>query len=152
MSLEKLASEGWYKAEPASAREIADLFSIVSRAEKDATVAEISDDLRFHAAYNGLLALANIALRANGYRAPQQMGHQRVIESLEYTLTTETPENRERWVRKIKTHSKKRNISSYDFAGGIAPQDLEQAIRDVGTLRAQVERYLREVHAELLVN
>jgi hypothetical protein len=48
----------------------------------------ISDDLRFHAAYNGILTLANIALQANGFRvSPGQGHHQRVIESLEHTLT-----------------------------------------------------------------
>ena len=149
MSIERLEQTGWYKVEPTSPQEITALFSIVDRDQRDAAVAEVSDDLRFHAAYNGLLTLANIALRANGYRAPNQMGHQRVIESLEYTLATETEEGCERWVRKIKSHSRKRNAASYDYAGGVSPQDLEQAIRDLPDLRARVERYLREVHPEL---
>jgi hypothetical protein len=84
MSLEKLAQLGWYKAEPSSKREIADLFSIVDRSQADLKAENISDDLRFHAAYNGILALANIALRASGFRVSQGQGHhQRVIESLE---------------------------------------------------------------------
>ena len=61
MSLEKLVQQGWYKAEPSSAREIADLFSIVDRSQADSKVEGISDDLRFQAAYNGLLTLADIA-------------------------------------------------------------------------------------------
>jgi len=47
MSLEKLVQLGWYKAEPTSAKEIADLFSIVDRSQADSRVEGISDDLRF---------------------------------------------------------------------------------------------------------
>ena len=90
MSLEKLVQLGWYKAEPSSPREIADLVSIVDRSQADLKVEGISDDLRFQAAYNGVLTLANIALRASGFRVSLSQGHdQRVIESLERTLTTQ---------------------------------------------------------------
>ena len=113
MSLEKLVQLGWYKAEPSSAKEIADLFSIVDRSQADLAVKGISDDLRFHAAYNAILTLANIALRANGFRVSLGQGHhQRVIESLEHTLTTQDTATREKWVRKIKSHSQKRNATS----------------------------------------
>ena len=47
MSLEKLVQLGWYKAEPSSPKEIADLFSIVDRSQADMKVEGISDDLRF---------------------------------------------------------------------------------------------------------
>ncbi len=50
MSLEKLIQLGWCKPEPSSSKEIADLFSIVDRAQADLKVEGISDDLRFHAA------------------------------------------------------------------------------------------------------
>ena len=90
MSLDKLVQIGWYKAEPSSPREIADLFSIVDRSQADLKVEGISDDLRFQAAYNGVLTLANIGLRASGFRVSLGQGHhQRVIESLEHTLTTQ---------------------------------------------------------------
>jgi hypothetical protein len=69
-----LAQLGWYKAEPSSPREIADLFSIVNRSLADLAVEGISDDLRLHAAYNGILTLANIALRANGFRVSPGRG------------------------------------------------------------------------------
>jgi hypothetical protein len=151
MSLEKLVQLGWYKAEPSSAKEIADLFSIVDRSQADLAVTGISDDLRFHAAYNGLLTLANIVLRASGYRVSLGQGHhQRVIESLEHTLTTQDQTTREKWVRKIKLHSQKRNTTSYDLAGGVSPNDLAQIIKDLATLRQQVNEWLEEAHPELL--
>ena len=151
MSLEKLAQLGWYKAEPSSAKEIADLFSIVDRSQADSRVEDISDDLRFQAAYNGILTLANIALRASGFRVSLGQGHhQRVIESLEFTLTTQDATAREKWVRKIKSHSQKRNATSYDLAGGVSPTELAQVMKDLSSLREQVNVWLKEAHPELL--
>ena len=153
MSLEKLAQIGWYKPEPTSPQEIADLFSIVDRSVADLKVEDISDDLRFHAAYNAILTLANVALRASGYRVSLGQGHhQRVIESLESTLTTQDAGARERWVRKIKSHAQKRNATSYDLAGGVSPSDLAQVIRDLSALREQVEAFLKDNHPGLLAN
>lgn len=88
MSLEKLVQLGWYKAEPSSPKEIADLFSIVDRSQADSRVEGISDDLRFQAAYNGILTLANIALRASGCRPARD------IESpvVEFGLNRRSPE------------------------------------------------------------
>jgi hypothetical protein len=151
MNLEKLEQLGWYRAEPTSTEEIADLFSIVDRCQADLKVEGISEDLRFHAAYNGILTLANIALRATGYRVSLSQGHhQRVIESLVYTLTTCDGDTRDRWVRKIKSHSQKRNTTSYDSAGGVSPIDLAQIMGDLPALRERVEAYLMEIHPELL--
>jgi hypothetical protein len=151
MSLENLVQLGWYKTEASSAKEIADLFSIVDRSQADLAVDGISDDLRFHAAYNGILTLANIALRANGFRVSLGQGHhQRVIESLEHTLTTQDTTIREKWVRKIKSHSQKRNATSYDLAGGVSPTDLAQIIKDLTVMREQVNAWLEAVHPELL--
>jgi len=119
----------------------------------DLKVEGISDDLRFQAAYNGILTLANIALRASGFRVSSGSGHhQRVIESLEYTLTTQDGNAREKWVRKIKVYSQKRNATSYDLAGGVSPNDLGQIIRDLSALKEQIEVCLRETHSELLLN
>jgi len=123
----------------------------VDRCLTDLNVEGISDDLRFQAAYNGILTLTNIALRASGFRVSLGQGHhQRVIESLEYTLTTQDGDGRERWIRKIKAHSQKRNTTSYDSAGGVSPNDLAQIIRDLPALRAQIETFLKEMHPELV--
>ena len=76
--------------------------------------------------------------------------HQRVIESLEHTLTTQDATAREKWMRKIKSHSQKRNTTSYDLAGGVLPTDLAQVIKDLTVLREQVNAWLIEAHPELL--
>ena len=151
MGLPELVQIGWYKTEPTSPQEIRSLFTIVERSIGDLQVEAISDDLRFQAAYNGILTLANIALRASGYRVSMTQGHhQRTIESLEYTLTTRTEDERARWVRKIKVHSQKRNVASYDLAGGVSPSDLAQIERDLHALQEQVFGWLAVSHPDLI--
>lgn len=53
-------------------------------------------------------------------------------------------------MRKIKSHSQKRNTTSYDLAGGVSPTDLAQVIKDLTVLREQVNAWLKEAHPELL--
>jgi hypothetical protein len=151
MTLEKQAEFGWYKAEPTSAKEIADLLSIVDRSTADSKVDKVSDDLRFQAAYNGVLTLLNIALRASGYRVGGGQGHhQRVIDSMGYTLTTLKADDRQKWIRKVKHYSQKRAAATYDLAGGVSPQDLAQVTKDLTALRKEVEGWLKQHHPELL--
>jgi hypothetical protein len=55
-------------------------------------------------------------------------------------------------VRNIKSHSQKRNSTSYDLAGGVSPDDLAQAMKDLSALKEQVDEWLRAIHPELLPN
>lgn len=57
---------GWLKAEPTSGDEINKLLAIVDRDLKDATES-ISPDWQFGIAYNAVLKLCTILLRAEGY-------------------------------------------------------------------------------------
>jgi hypothetical protein len=103
MSLERWVEYGWLKAEPSSPDEIRDLFGIVTRALNDAKVEAISDDLRFQAAFSAALTIANVALRASGYRTRVQTGHhQTIVESLELTLKSDP-----KLIQKLKVLSKK---------------------------------------------
>jgi hypothetical protein len=146
MSLEKWAEYDWLKAEPPSPNEIANLLSIVVRALADARVDAISDDLRFQAAFSAALTAANIALRASGYRTKVQSGHhQKIVESLEYTLASDP-----RLIHKLRTFSRKRNATSYDAAGGVSEQDLAEAIKLANELHRSVIDWLTANHRELL--
>src|ERR1017187_7201198 len=146
MSLEKWVEYGWLKSEPSSSEEIVGLFGIVTRALKDANVQAISDDLRFQAAFSAALTAANIALRASGYRTRVQAGHhQKIVESLEFTLKADP-----RLIQKLKVLSKKRNATSYDSAGNVSDQELEQAIKVAHELQQDVTRWLDRNHPELM--
>lgn len=146
MTLERYVENSWLRREPTSPQEIADQLGIVARSMSDAAVEDISDDLRFYTAFNAILALANTALRASGYRAATQSGHHtRILESLEFTLGVDG-----RLLRKLFAFSKKRNSASYDSAGSISIQDLLLILDTANNLRATVEEWLKKTHSELL--
>jgi hypothetical protein len=131
MSLEKWVEYGWLQTEPTSRDEIRSLLTIVDRDLRDAKVAGISQDRRFEAAFSTARTAANIALRASGYRTSTQPGHHiKTIESLELTIKADS-----RLIQRMKTFSKKRNVTSYDSAGNISTQELELAIRIAAELR-----------------
>ena len=146
MSLDSYVENAWLKKEPTSSQEIADQLGIVARCMKDAGVEGISDDLRFYTTFNALLALANTALRACGYRTTNQPGHHmRTIETLEYTIGADS-----KTIRKILAFSKKRNIASYDSAGSVSNEELKQILATAESLQHAVHTWLKTTHAELL--
>ena len=146
MSLENYFKNGWLKKEATSPQEIADQLGLVSRCMKDASVEGISDDLRFYTTFNAVLALANIALRASGYRTTTQPGHHmRTIETLEYTVQADN-----KTIRKIMAFSKKRNVASYDSAGSISNEELKQILSTADSLQQTVETWLAANHPELV--
>ena len=146
MSLEKWAEYGWLRAQPTSRDEIQSLLTIVDRDLKDASVAAISEDRRFEAAFNAARTTANIALRASGYRASTQAGHhEKTIESLEFTLMADV-----KLIRRMKILSKKRNATSYDSAGNVSAQELELAIKTATELHRAVVDWLNKNHGDLL--
>jgi hypothetical protein len=121
------------------------LLGIVSRDLNDARVDAISEDRRFEAAFNAARTAANVALRACGYRTATQLGHHlKTIESLELTICAEP-----RLVQKMRVFSKKRNATSYDSAGNVSDQELEEIIRLAGDLQQSVIEWLWENHPEL---
>jgi hypothetical protein len=146
MSLERYVENAWLRREPTSRQEIADQLGIVARSMNDAAVEGISDDLRFYTSFNAVLALANTALRASGYRTTNQQGHHtRTIETLEYTIRADA-----KLIRKLLAFSKKRNVASYDSAGSIPNQELTDILVTTNDLRHSVEIWLRTAHPELV--
>jgi hypothetical protein len=145
MSLEKWAEYGWLRVEPTSREEITGLLGIVFRDLKDAQVDAISADRRFEAAFNAARTAANVALRACGYRTATQLGHHlKTIESLELTIRADP-----RLVQKMRVFSKKRNATSYDSAGNVSDQELEEIVGVANELQEIVIAWLRENHPEL---
>ncbi len=146
MSLEKWVEYGWLKAEPTSRDEIRNLLRIVDRDLKDSRITAVSEDRRFEAAFSAARTAANIALRASGYRTAIQAGHHtKTIESLELTIKADP-----KLIQRLKTLSKKRNVTSYDSAGNISAQELELAIKTATELQTTVVAWLKKNHPELL--
>ena len=68
----------------------------------------------------------------------------KTIESLEFTIQADP-----RLIQKLRVFSKKRNATSYDSAGNVSEQELEEMIRIAEGLRQRVAEWLRENHPEL---
>lgn len=146
MSLEKWLEYGWLKKEPTSRDEVKGLLTIVDRDMKDARVTAISEDRRFEAGFNAARTLANVALRACGYRTSTQAGHHlRTIESLQLTIQADS-----RLINRIKAFSKKRNATSYDSAGNVSREELEAVIKTAAELKEQMIAWMQKNHPDLL--
>lgn len=144
MSLEKWVEYGWLRAEPTSRDEIKSLLTIVECDMKDAHIAAISEDRRSEAAFNAARTAANIALRASGYRTTAQVRHHaKTIESLELTIKADS-----KMIQKMRTFSKKRNVTSYHSAGNVSKQELELAIRTARELHSQVIAWLEKNYSK----
>jgi hypothetical protein len=68
------------QAEGTSAKEIADLFSIVDRSTADSKVDKVSDDLRFQTAYNGVLT--RLSPQGDGFAARVEAEQYEAFEQL----------------------------------------------------------------------
>jgi hypothetical protein len=76
-----------------------------------------------------------------------QVGHhQKIVESLEFTVKAHP-----KLIQKLLVFSKKRNVASYDAAGSVSQQDLEQAIKVANELQQTVATWLQNNHPKLLI-
>ena len=74
MTWKQLLAENRVAAQPASRTEIKDLRAVVHRNLSDAQIKKLSDDGRFGHAYDAARILANIMVRASGYRVKSDGG------------------------------------------------------------------------------
>jgi hypothetical protein len=88
MTLQSWLENRWIVPVPTSNEELRNLRAIVARELQDSQVEGISLDARLGMLYNAALKLAEMALRANGYRVPAGGGrqHERTVTSLVLTL------------------------------------------------------------------
>jgi hypothetical protein len=88
MTLQSWLENRWIVQVPTSNEELRNLRAIVARELQDSQVDGISLDARLGMLYNAALKLAEMALRAHGYRVPAGGGrhHERTIASLVLTL------------------------------------------------------------------
>lgn len=145
MTLKGWLNNKWLKSHRTSPEEVKQLFEIAKRDLHDAGVSDISADWRLTMAYNAALRYATIALYACGYRTAGEGHHERLIESLKYTIGA-GPD----LIAKFHRFRKKRHISSYDIAGTVSEYEVEEAIKFAQELYRLVKQWLRENHSELV--
>ena len=75
---------------------------------------------------------------------PHSWGITSRLSSLELTIQADP-----RLIQKMRVFSKKRNATSYDSAGNVSRQELEEVIGVANELEQSVTAWLRENHPEL---
>ena len=146
MSLYDWLRNGWLVEHKTSPREIIDLLGIADRDLRECQAANLSPDWRLAIAYNSALQSATAALNAEGYRAPRDRHHYRIIQSLTYTIGAKAD-----MVAGLDGFRKKRNISNYDRSGAVSDQEAREMFILARTLRKSVGDWLKKNHLELLL-
>ena len=85
------------------------------------------------------------ALGAAGYRASREAHHYRVLQSLAYTLKTESS-----LIVRLDKFRKKRNIGEYERAGVVSDQEAKEMVLLAKALREEVENWLRSNFPDLM--
>ena len=147
MSLQQWVDNAWITEIAPKARDVANLLAIAEREIADGSLEGMSPDGRFDHAYEGVRALCEAALHACGYQVPRGTSkHQRLIESLKFTIDAD-------WTGEVDFLDlcrRRRHQSRYDRAGVVQQRDADELLATARRLDAEVRRWLREHHPELL--
>ena len=144
MSLKDWERSGWIENHRPSRREIAEIFSAVSRDLKTSAQPGLDMDWKFAIAYNAALQSANAALAASGYRARREAHHYRVIQSLAFTIEAE-PE----LIELLDRFRKKRNLGTYERAGAISKKEAAEMRNLALLLRDRISAWIKTHHPDL---
>ena len=144
MSLEDWLTDKLIETHRPSAGEIANLLHICDRDLGKCKIKELGPDWRLSIAHNAALQAATAALAATGYRARKEGQHYRVIQSLAFTINTDSA-----IIKQLDKFRQKRNISDYERAGLVTEQEAEEMVTLAKQLRDGVEQWLRIHHPKL---
>ncbi|MDO9182863.1 MAG: hypothetical protein Q7U04_10670 [Bacteriovorax sp.] len=134
MSIDNFIKSGVLVKQDSSKDEITDLFKIVERDLEDSSQTEISDDWQFGIAYNAALKLANVLVRASGYRVKGQGHHMNTFAMIPLILGAHKKDDSDY----LDACRRKRNIVEYDSVGGATAEDVKE-------LREFVQEFQKEV-------
>ena len=145
MSLRDWVQYGWLTEHKSSPEEIKNLLALVDRDLKECQAKGLGADWSLAIAYNAALQAASAALAAAGFRPSRDSHHYRVFQSLEYTVKAEP-----KLIHSLDAFRKKRNLSSYEMGGTVSDREAKEMAALAAGLRAEVERWIRTEHPELL--
>ena len=128
-ALDDWVSNGWLKRHTPSDAELTDLRAIVARELNDSALVGLSLDAQLGMLYNAALKLADVALRAAGYRAGGDRHHYRVITSLRYTLGDDWSDT----ALYLEEIQKLRHRANYESVG-LATESYVTELREVVSL------------------
>ena len=146
MSLKRLLSQGKLTHHKTSKKEIANLLQLVRRDIRDAKVKGLSYDRKFATAYNAVLQSAIILLYCNGYKTKGAGSHFTVFQATKDILGKDYFE----LGNYFDSCRSKRNITDYDYSGGISEKEALELIGEAEKFLKLVLDYLKNNFPHLL--
>ena len=145
MSLRDWLANHWLSEHITNRQEIADMLAAIKRDLSDCAVEGLSSDWRMSIAYSAALKIATAALASVGYRAIREQHHYRVIQSLAFTINSDPV-----IIDELDQLRKKRNISTYEYAGTVTDYEADRMIEIAEALYDSFIKWLHEIHPELI--
>lgn len=145
--LNKWLKEDRLKKHSTSNQEISKLFKIVDRDLIDASIQELSADRRFITAYNAVLQLTTIVLRAHGLRTnPNKAGHHRIsIDALPEILGPELQDLTDYFhACRIKRHN-----CDYTSSGEISEKEAIEIVSEAKNFKNSVLKWIKKAHPQV---
>ena len=147
MSLQQWLDNSWITKSTPSREDIAGLIQIAERNLADASLEGLSPDGRFSLAYDAVRCLCQAALTASGFVVPKGMRqHERVIESLKFTLGNEWADETDYFDR----CRRGRHKSIYERSGINQPRDADQLLESAQKLLTATKEWLQHDHPDLI--
>lgn len=147
MNLQQWLENSWIRRTEPSREEVANLLDVAHRDIGDASLQGLSPDGRFAHAYNAVRSLCEVGLHACGYCVPKGgRQHERVIESLRYTLGDEWAERTDFFDRCRRW----RHQSMYERIGVVQQRDADDLLGAAKTLEIAVRDWLEQNHPDLI--
>lgn len=144
MSWAKLLADKAVTRVPPTKAEFDNLRSIVARSLRDVTAQGLSADARFIMAYDAARTLSLMVVRAEGYRPRSVGAHYNTFVALEAADPA---------FAKLSAYFDgcriKRNVSEYEFSGGVSDTDADSLLTTVTQFLSDVEAWVRAHHPEL---
>lgn len=126
MDLKVLLNQAKLRPHKTSKEEIENLLTLVNRDIKDAKVEGLSSDRKFAIAYNAVLQLGTILLYCKGYE-PRGTGHHfTVFQAMKIIMGS----HYKKLADYFDSCRAKRNITDYDYAGGISESEAKELIKE----------------------
>jgi len=145
MSLDYWAEQGWIVEVEVSSEDISKLLDLAGRNIEEALNSTHSDDWKFNILYASLINIATCALRACRFRVKSPGSHFYLIQSLEFTLGTDSIT-----VSLLDSFRKKRNLVTYELEGAVSDTDLQEIEELAHLLFTDLDKWLHDKFPELV--
>lgn len=145
MSLKDYENKGYLKSLLTSKEEIENLLEIVERDFSDSGK-DLTPDWQFGIAYNAVLKLSTILIRAMGYQTKGPSHHRTVFQLIPIILGSDKKDD----AIYLDSCRRKRNLAEYDYVGAVTLSDVIEIRKFVVEFKDEVLTWLRKNHPNLL--